>query len=247
MRLNVIGSSSEGNAYVIQNDDEALLIEAGMRWTDIRRALGWNIRKVRGCLITHEHGDHAAYAADLLRDGIDIYCSQGTADGIRYRDERRRPRTISAGQQLTLGRFRILPFATKHDSAEPLGFYINHPETGNVLFATDTYYLPATFQELSTVMIECNYSLDILQDNIEQGRIPQAVAKRTLESHMSYANCHGALLANDLRRVRNIILLHLSPANSDAQAFSTGIQQATGCHTVAARPGLEMDINARPF
>lgn len=246
MKLNVIGSSSEGNAYILQNEDEALLIEAGMRWSDIRKALGWNTRKVQGCLITHEHGDHAAYAADLLKDGIDIYCSQGTADAMRYKDSRR-PHIIGAGQHLTLGRFRILPFATKHDSAEPLGFYMNHPETGNVLFATDTYYLPATFQQLNQVMIECNYRLDILQDNIEQGRIPQAVAKRTLESHMSYAHCKDTLQANDLRRVRNIILLHLSPANSDAQAFSTGIQEATGCHTVAAAPGLEMNINAKPF
>ena len=246
MRLNVIGSSSEGNAYVLQNGDEALLLEAGMHWSDIRKALGWNTRQVQGCLITHEHGDHAGHADEMMRDGIPVYCSQGTAEGMRYRDQRR-PRIIRAGEELQLGRFRILPFATKHDSAEPLGFYINHPETGNILFATDTYYLPHTFRDLNQVMIECNYRMDILQDNIQQGIIPQPVAKRTLESHMSYAHCVDTLTANDLTRVRNIILLHLSHDNSDPDAFTRGIREATGCRTIVATPGLETELNAKPF
>ena len=246
MKLNVIGSSSDGNAYVLQNEDEALLLEAGMPWSEIRKVLDWNTLKIRGCLITHEHGDHAGHVHELLKDGQDIYCSQGTADNLRYRDSRR-PHIIRAGEELRLGGFRILPFATRHDAAEPLGFYINHPETGNILFATDTYYLPHTFQDLNHVMIECNYSLPILKDNIAKGLVPPAVARRTLESHMSLENCHTTLQANDLTKVRRIILLHLSPNNSDSEGFRMSIQEETHRPTIVAQPWQTVNMNKKPF
>lgn len=56
MLLSVINSGSEGNGYVLQNENEALIIECGCKFMDCKKVLNWNIRKVAGCIISHEHG-----------------------------------------------------------------------------------------------------------------------------------------------------------------------------------------------
>ena len=55
MRLNVISSNSKGNAYVLENKDEILLIEVGVPFKKIKEAINFNLDKVVGVLISHEH------------------------------------------------------------------------------------------------------------------------------------------------------------------------------------------------
>ena len=157
------------------------------------------------------------------------------------------PLLLEAGNKVKLGNFTILPFDVKHDCNEALGFLIHHPETGNVLFVTDSYYVPYTFANLSNILIEANYRMDLLEKNIAAGRIPARLRDRTLQSHMSLETCKEALLANDLSKVNNIILIHLSDGNSNAEEFEQDISQAT-CKTVSiAEKGLKIKIDKQPF
>lgn len=55
MKLSVLASGSRGNCYVIQNKDEALIIECGVRMSVIKKSLNFDISKVVGVLISHEH------------------------------------------------------------------------------------------------------------------------------------------------------------------------------------------------
>jgi phosphoribosyl 1,2-cyclic phosphodiesterase len=55
MVLSVINSGSEANGYIIQNDSEALILECGCKLSETKKALDWNVRKIVGCLISHEH------------------------------------------------------------------------------------------------------------------------------------------------------------------------------------------------
>lgn len=247
MKLKVLGSSSKGNCYILENDSEALILEAGVKFSEVKHALNYNIKKVVGCLITHEHKDHAGKINEVLHATIPVYASAGTIQNTKI-EGYRLPLICEAGNLLTLGGFQIIPFATMHDCAEPLGFYINHEETGNVLFATDTYYLPCKFAGLNNILIEANYRLDILEANIAAGRIRLAVRNRTLKSHFSYDNCVQALQANDLTRVNNIVLIHLSDGNSNAEEFRSGVKKATGGKTVhIAEAGLVINFNKTPF
>jgi phosphoribosyl 1,2-cyclic phosphodiesterase len=245
MKLKVLGSSSHGNCYILESDSEALILEAGVKFAEVQHALNFNIGKVVGCLITHEHKDHAGHILTFPRF-VDVFCSRGTADSAGI-GEKSKIHTISASKQFAVGTFKIIPFATKHDAAEPLGFFINHAETGNVLFATDTYYLPCTFAGLNNVLIECNYRLDILERNIESGLIPAAMRSRIVQSHFSYEHCLQALQSNDLRAVNNIVLIHLSGGNSNAEEFKQGIRKATGKNVHIAESGLELLLNKTPF
>lgn len=248
MELTILGSNSRGNSYVIQNDTEALILEAGIDFKKVQQALNWNITKAAGCLITHEHMDHAARTHEFLQARIPVFASAGTISKIqRVKSFNPLLFTIKASEPFTAGRFQIIPFEVKHDSEEPLGFYINHPEMGTLLFATDTYYLPHTFVGLNNIMIECNYSREILEGNIEAGRLHSMVRNRVVESHMSLDNCIRTLQANDLKRVNNIILIHLSDGNSNPDEFKRRVFEATGKSVHIAEPGKKIKLKTTPF
>lgn len=250
MVLNVIGSSSSGNAYVLQNVGEALLIEAGVNFKKVVAALEGDISKVVGCIITHEHGDHAGRINEVLNAVIPVYATRGTIENAKVTSEWK-PRELEkdgeAYKRFNVGRFTIIPFATKHDSAEPVGFYIWHPETGGILFATDTYYLPNTFTGLNNILIECNYDPEILDRNVEGGYLPTAHRERVKASHLSIDTCIDALKANDLKGVNNIVLINLSDGNGDPVAFKQRVYNATGKRVHIATPGLNINFNKTPF
>lgn len=250
MELTVLGSSSKGNCYILSNDTEALIIECGVSLKDVKVALEFDIKKVVGALVTHEHGDHAYYADDFLKARIPVFMSHGTADRLGFLGpdySGMLPIEVVPGIKFQAGNFVIMPFDVKHDCEQPIGFLIAHPEIGILLFATDTYYLPYKFEGLTNVMIECNYRTDILERNIETGRIPFKLRDRTLESHMSFETCLEALKANDLSKVNNIILLHLSDGNSNAKEFKDDIRKETGKKVYIADKGLKLSLNKTPF
>lgn len=246
MKLKVLGSSSQGNCYLLESDGEALIIEAGVKLAEIKRALNYNISKIVGCLITHEHKDHAGRINEVLSSAIPVYASEGTIKNTKIVGKRL-PYICTAGVLLTLGGFSIIPFGVKHDCAEPLGFFINHEKTGNILFATDTYYIPNTFNGLNNILIECNYRADLLENRVAAGKLPRIVRNRILSSHMSYTNCIKTLEANDITRVNNIVLIHLSEGNSNADEFQVGVKAATGKNVHIAEPGLVINFNKTPF
>lgn len=49
MELRVLGSSSSGNCYILDNGNEALIIEAGIRFIDVKR-LGFQYSQSRRLL-----------------------------------------------------------------------------------------------------------------------------------------------------------------------------------------------------
>lgn len=56
MFLKCISSGSNGNSYVLISDKEILLIEAGVRLIEVKRHIDFQISKITGCIISHEHG-----------------------------------------------------------------------------------------------------------------------------------------------------------------------------------------------
>lgn len=226
IQITPLGSSSAGNAYHVTDGYTALLLEAGIRYKDIQRALNFKVSSVAGCLISHEHGDHGKSVQDVMKAGINIYASLGTLDALRLSGHRAKP--IKAKQQFQIGTWTILPFDVQHDVAEPLGFLLANRAGDKLVFATDTYYIRYRFPGLTHIMVECNYSLRILDENIAAGRVPAVMKKRLLKSHFSLENVKDFLRANDLSKVQEIWLLHLSDNNSDEALFKREIQELTG-------------------
>ena len=53
--LKILSSGSHGNSYILECDNEQLLIELGISWKDILKGLDYNLTKVRACLVSHQH------------------------------------------------------------------------------------------------------------------------------------------------------------------------------------------------
>ena len=226
IEITPFASGSTGNCYRITDGRTPLLLECGIKYKDIQKGCGFRLTEIKACLISHEHQDHCKAVKDLMKAGIDCYMSQGTAEALEISGHRLN--IIKAKQQFRLGAWTILPFETQHDVAEPLGFLLANQDGEKLLYATDTYFIRHRFRGLTHIMIEANYCMDILKRNVEAGLVPKELKSRILKSHFSLENVKKFLLANDLSKVREIWLLHLSDGNSDEKRFKRKIQELTG-------------------
>lgn len=248
MKLHVLGSNSKGNGYILEGKSQTLLLEAGLPLKDVKEALKFDLSRVVGGVVSHLHDDHSKYANDYLKNGVTLFMNMDTAMHLSKENDRLGGLThvIEAGKQYTIGEFKVIPFSVKHD-VPCLGFLINHPESGNILFITDTHYIPNTFKGLNQILIEANYEERILNENLIDGKIDNMRYQRVIHSHMSLETCVEALKANDLKGVQNIVLIHLSPQNSDASLFKSRVVEATGKNVHIALKGLVIDFNKEPF
>ncbi len=247
MRLTILGSSSSGNCYCLTtNDGEQLIIEAGINYKKVLQNTNFN-KNVSGLLVTHEHGDHAKFIRDFAKGGIEIFCTKGTAEAtgiVNYFNLK----TISHNCFFNAGTFTILPFNIVHDAKEPVGFIINHMESGKILFLTDTRFCKSKFPAVQNILIEANYCEKIIEQNLKSGALHPAVKERIERSHMPISTTLLTLERMDLSNVNNIILIHLSNKNSDAVQFKNLVEKKTGKRTNVAVPGLVVEnFNIHPF
>ncbi|MFC4768710.1 MBL fold metallo-hydrolase [Effusibacillus consociatus] len=219
-------SGSSGNFYTISDGTTTVAIECGLPLKKIRQAMGFRVSGLAGVLLSHEHLDHSKAAGEVMKAGIYVYASHGTFTAIGLSGHR--VKRIEAKKQFKLGTWTVMPFDVEHDAAEPLGFLLLNQAGEKLLFATDTYYIRYRFPGLTHIMVECNYSIQILNENIAAGRVPASLKPRLLKSHFSLEHVKDFLLANDLSKVQEIWLLHLSSTNSNEEMFKREIQALTG-------------------
>lgn len=245
MKLKVIGSGSKGNAYLLENEEEALLIECGVNISEIKKAVDFNISKISGCIVTHEHNDHAKSIEKLLESGIAVYATEGTFRGKDINPFRWiRARIIKQHDEFKVGNFRVKSFKINHDVIEPCGFLIYHPDCGVTLFLTDTYYSDFTFKGLNNIIVEANYDQEIIDEKLDGKKF---LRDRILKSHMSLDTCMDFLKANDLTAVNNIVLIHLSDSNSHEINFAKKVAALTGKEVNVASNGMQINFNKTPF
>lgn len=246
MRLRCLGSSSLGNCYLLENDRECLVLEAGLPLMEVKKTLDFDISKIVGLLVTHEHGDHAKHYREYQKTGIFVAMSKGTAEAIQSDDF-----YIRSGCWYQYGGFTITPFPVVHDAAEPFGYIIRHQEIGTLLFASDTEYIRQNFikLQLNHIMIECNYSQKIIDSRVHQGDTDKGLRDRILQSHMELETCKEFIRQNQTVMLDNIILLHLSDGNSNETQFIKEIREVAGerVRVLAADKGLEINLDIIPF
>lgn len=220
MRFQALASSSHGNAYIIDDGATRILIECGISFRRLQQLAGFQLTDISACFISHEHKDHARCYLDLLKNGMEVYASEGTAaalecEGITIMEER---------EPATIGTLEVMAFRVFHDAAEPFGFLVRSREDGDKLaFATDTVNLRYRFPGVTILAVECNYSSHILQ---RCTRMPEKVRRRIENSHMEVDRLCGWLETLPLDDCREIYLLHLSDACADEGQFVHRVQRA---------------------
>lgn len=249
MRLYVAQTGSAGNTYILSGDDgESLILDAGAPPKSVLPHIP-NVRKVRGCLITHEHLDHARYWQEYGKKGIVVIGSHGTLTALNPKGPLDMC-SIACKVAITpledvqnFGAFTVMAFPTQHDAAKPTGFLIRYRPTGEqIVYATDTYYLQHTFPGTTYWIVECNYCEDLIDAETDE-----VLRHRLRESHMSLRRLVDTLNANDLSQTAKIVLVHLSDQRSDEARMVREIAEETDAEVTAAHNGETIKLERTPF
>lgn len=245
MKLKVLGSGSSGNSYaLIADNGEILAIEAGCKFLDFKKMIDWKIANVSGCIVSHEHGDHARYIKDFMQSGITVYTAIETQKAIEdYTGER--TVSIQPLREYQIGSFTVTPFNVPHESEiECYGYLIKHEEMGKLLFLTDLEYCKYNFSGLQVehVMCECNYSMEFVDCN-------EPNYEHRLRGHMSLDTALKFISTNDNPALRNVVLIHLSDKSGNPTLFKQKVVETLKYDTevYVAEKGLEVDFNLCPF
>lgn len=246
MRLTVLASGSSGNGYLFEARRSALLVECGVRPEVMMRRTAVPFSRIAGALVTHEHKDHAGFADRYAALGLHIWASEGTIKAINGIVPEYQASVLRPLEVRYIDEWKVMPFDTRHDAAEPLGFVIEHPEAGRILFLTDTEYCPYDFRPLGLdhILVEANYDDAILDGNVANGVVDAARAARTRRTHMSLRGACELLKADQTAELKTVVLIHLSRHNSDRAAFAEKAAEAALFAKIAvARAGLSIDLN----
>jgi ribonuclease BN (tRNA processing enzyme) len=97
---------------------------------------------------------------------------------------------------------------------------------------------------LNNLIIECNYSEEILDNKLNN---KEFLRDRIIGSHLSLETLLEMLAKNDLSKVNNIVLIHLSDSNSNAVQFKNIVRKATNCNVTVAEANQEIPFDKYPF
>lgn len=212
--LKVVGTGSGGNCYLLTVNGQTLVIEAGVNFTKVKKALNFDLSVVVGVLVSHEHGDHACSIWDFFKFGKKIFSSNGTFEAMKIG----KGHVIEYLKPFEIGIFRITPFEIFHDAKEPCGFLIEF-EGKRLAFITDTNDLNVRLNNIDYWLIEANYS----PEKLKHSGLDVSLKKRIQQSHMSIDRCKTILEAHNAEKSKLVLLIHGSEKHSDKEEFLTKI------------------------
>ena len=230
----MLSSGSSGNVAYVENDHDAVLLDAGISYKKLSllsEEMAVSLRKVRGILVTHEHGDHSKSAGVIARKlGVPILTTGGTWDRIRARAGKLPNdgiRIHRAGESFVLASFMVETFALSHDAHEPCGYMVGS-DGRKVAFVTDTGLvseeLRGRLRECAGLVLEANHDEQMLKT----GPYPYHLKKRILgeKGHLSNRYCRDLLLQVMGEKTRAVTLAHLSEENNRPSLAEACVEEA---------------------
>ena len=221
LKAATLASGSSGNCTVVSDGRVHILIDAGISARRIctgLRELGIEPKELAAILITHEHSDHISGLPVLCRQlNAELYATEPTARQICYRTAglEERFRVFEPGDRFLLGGLTAGSFATSHDCACPVGYYVTDGAR-KLTLCTDTGIVTRQVLEgvrgAHLLIGEFNYDPDMLR----AGPYPPHLKERILSDRGHLANGVGAKLAAWAagQGTEKIVLAHLSKENN---------------------------------
>ena len=217
-----LSSGSQGNAVLIKNNDEAILIDCGLSCKKLREKLAEaevDESMLSAIFVTHEHSDHVSglrVTADKL--GIPAYSNQNT--GAFLSRKNRAPKELiffENGHSINHGSFLVEPFSVPHDGVDTVAFTVNCGSK-RITVATDFGYpsqlVRQKIKESDILFLEANHDVKMLQ---ECDKRPWKVKQRILSrhGHLSNESCFD-LLSDALHQdLKQLVLGHVSQDTND--------------------------------
>lgn len=243
IRLHVLASGSKGNAAVVENvaTGEGLLIDCGICKRDFLSRCdeaGFDLRRLRGVLITHEHTDHTKGLGVVYRGlaklGVHptLFAGQAVRNASRDIGELLEQDlcdivSFAAGGGIDLAGFAIHAFATSHDVAQSFGFRV---ECGGdaIGYVTDTGVVtPQAHEALGgcrLLAIEANHDPKMLAE----GPYPYSLKRRIASErgHLSNEQAAEELASLLHDGLESVVAMHVSENNNDYELPAATLREA---------------------
>lgn len=232
------GSGSSGNCAYVGDDESGFLIDAGVDADKVVAALQrWGIpmTRIKGIILTHDHGDHIRDAYKLLRhqNHMLLYCTPRAFNGMLRRHSVSRRikdyhKAIYKEIPFAIGKFRITAFEVSHDGTDNAGFFIEHGDQ-RITVATDLGCIgdraDLYMSQSHYLMIESNYDYQMLRN----GHYPEYLKARIAADNGHLDNTVTAQQVKKLAalgHLRYVFLCHLSRDNNTPEIALAAARQA---------------------
>lgn len=228
--VHVLASGSDGNCVVVQFEDQAVMVDAGLSCKKIASLMeqeGIDPANLKALLVTHEHGDHISGAGVVSRKfKIPVMCNRATYScsdigNVDYSE-------ISTMGSFCLGNMNITPLPTSHNAVDPNAFLFE-AEGKKVLIATDTgkltFQVEQALREADVAVIESNYDKRMLTEGPYPQYLKSLIASD--KGHLSNVDC-AAAIQRTMKEDRQIFLAHLSKINNVPDIARDTVAEITG-------------------
>lgn len=224
MRFISFGSGSSGNCSYLGNNEQGILIDAGIDPEKVFPVLqrnGISPHAVKGIVLTHDHADHVRHVYKIVREfkHIRIYSTPKLMNGLlRSHNISRRVRDyhepIFKEIPFHLAGLTVTAFETSHDATDNMGFFVEG-QGRNFVVATDMGRITDRAQfyirQADYLMIESNYDRLML----DTGRYPEFLKARVRGEFGHLDNKVAAsFVSGNCINVKYVFLCHLSNDNN---------------------------------
>ena len=228
-----LNSGSNGNCYYVGNDEEAILIDAGIscKETEIRmQRLGLSMSKIKALFISHEHSDHIRGVCVMAKKySIPVYITPGTLLNCKFKLKQELIYHLRSFDTITVGNLNITAFPKVHDAAEPHSFIIACGETKVGVF-TDLGVvcdqLITHFKQCDAAFLEANYDEEMLHN----GSYPYYLKRRISggQGHLSNKQALDLFLEHKPTQMTHLLLSHLSKDNNSPELVQSLFETNAG-------------------
>ena len=121
MKIVPLASSSSGNAYVVETEGSAVLVDCGICYKRLKDVA------IDAVLITHSHSDHVSGLKTLLKHrDVPVYANVMTAEAVAHACGLDDSAFVcfENGQEFEVGAFTASAFSIPHDTSDPVGYLL---------------------------------------------------------------------------------------------------------------------------
>lgn len=214
-----LNSGSNGNCYYVGNNQDAILVDAGLSCREIEKRmarLDLSMDRVKALFISHEHTDHIKGVEKLAnKHNLPVYISSGTYNNCKIPFIKKRIVDFKEEQPITIGSLKVEAFSKLHDAADPYSFMISDGDI-NVGVFTDIGFpcekLLHYFRLCHAAFLEANYDEDML----DKGNYPFYLKHRIRggKGHLSNSQALNVFKQHRSSHLSHLLLAHLSKNNN---------------------------------
>ncbi len=217
-----LNSGSNANCYYVGNDEQAVLIDAGLSCsqTELRmQRLGLDPRRVQAIFVSHEHTDHIRGVPRLAKKyGWPVYVTPKTSRQLSGLDQKLAVQSLADDALIQVGDLQVRAFAKYHDAVDPLSFVVSQGRVNVGVFTdigTPCERLIHHFSQCQAAFLEANYDEQML----EYGSYPHYLKQRIRggHGHLSNQQALDLFLTHRSRDLTHLVLAHLSAQNNSPQ------------------------------